>query len=579
MKHYRLLITTLILLLAVAVVWPALAQETTPAPAPISFTGPIEAVGDGAITVGGLTVNISGIDGTITSQFAAGITVEVSGSLQDGVVIAAVIIIITGDDDTPVDDGVINGFVVSYGGRSFDGTNTTFTYTVTGTGTPPALSHFDVEIPVCEPLLDVAGFSPSEAVSVGSDPTTGIDGIKWDLPLNTDASRTYSITFAGDVGEGTVLVAVKGGPGFEATSLPGPSCSVAGINLEKFVSSDGATWLDADDAPGPDVDLEAEVFFRFVVTNTGDVELTDLALSDDMLDTSACTIPASLATGAFFECQLGPLAAVEGQHTNVATVTAVSGDQTVTDTDSANYWGGDRPEIALVKDVSVDGGASWSDANSAPGPRVDIGEPVSFRFTVTNTGNVAVGGLTLMDSTFDTSSCTVPEALEVGASFECVIGPFDAVDGQHTNMATATALFGEQTLTVMDAANYFGGEPESDLPITIVIEGPVESININIIVIYGIQIELDDDDPLLTVIQIGDILRIEGDVDDLADGNTIIIIAITVIFINIDVVVDNDSGTVWRDSGNCDNPPPPWAPANGWRRRCEGGGSGSGSGS
>ena len=27
---------------------------------------------------------------------------------------------------------------------------------------------------------------------------------------------------------------------------------------------------------------------------------------------------------------------------------------------------------------------------------------------------------------------------------------------------------------------------------------------------------------------------------------------------------------IWQDDGkNCGNPPPPWAPANGWRRRCE----------
>ena len=39
------------------------------------------------------------------------------------------------------------------------------------------------------------------------------------------------------------------------------------------------------------------------------------------------------------------------------------------------------------------------------------------------------------------------------------------------------------------------------------------------------------------------------------------------------------TGEAWRDRGNCSNPPPPWAPAHGWRRRCEGGGgSGNSSG-
>jgi hypothetical protein len=49
-------------------------------------------------------------------------------------------------------------------------------------------------------------------------------------------------------------------------------------------------------------------------------------------------------------------------------------------------------------------------------------------------------------------------------------------------------------------------------------------------------------------------------------------------FTQVDVTV-SDSGEVWRDDGSCNNPPPPWAPANGWRRRCESGnGNGNGSG-
>jgi len=119
------------------------------------------------------------------------------------------------------------------------------------------------------------------------------------------------------------------------------------------------------------------------------------------------------------------------------------------------------------------------------------------------------------------------------------------------------------------------------MPVIIVIEGPVQAININIITIYNINIQVDVNDPILTVIQIGDIVRVSGNiVDDDDDGNTtIIIIAVTVVIVNVDVVIID--GDVWRDSGNCSNPPPPWAPANGWRRRCENpspGGSGMGMG-
>lgn len=121
-------------------------------------------------------------------------------------------------------------------------------------------------------------------------------------------------------------------------------------------------------------------------------------------------------------------------------------------------------------------------------------------------------------------------------------------------------------------------EPDEDGDIIIVIEGPVQSININIITIYNINIVLQPDEPLLTVIRIGDIIRVEGELsrnDDDDDDDDILlfnapitIIAITIIIVDVDVVVNVD-GSVWRDYGDCSNSPPSWAPASGWRARCE----------
>ncbi|GIL14153.1 MAG: hypothetical protein BroJett038_28730 [Chloroflexota bacterium] len=109
---------------------------------------------------------------------------------------------------------------------------------------------------------------------------------------------------------------------------------------------------------------------------------------------------------------------------------------------------------------------------------------------------------------------------------------------------------------------------DDDLPITLVIEGPVQQININIITIYNINIEVNINDPILNVIQIGDIVRVEGGIRD--SGDTIIIVAVNIIVVDVDVVII-DGDLIWRDDGSCLNAPPPWAPANGWRRRCEGG--------
>ncbi|MCI0712496.1 MAG: hypothetical protein L0154_20235 [Chloroflexi bacterium] len=459
------------------------------------------------------------------------------------------------------------GYEVTFVGRTYDpvSNTTTFTYRVVGSGEPPALSHFDLEIPQCEdsPSLEVVSFSPTQAVQIGTDPNTGVNGIKWDFGLAEDGEQLYSITFEGDVVLGEVATAVKAGNGFETIILPGAACSEASIDIEKFLSIDsGLTWLDADVGTGPDVTLENEVSFRFVITNDGTVDLTNITVTDDLISNITCGIPETLAPAAFFECTAGPVAVVEGEYVNVATASAAHEDSTVSDSDSASYFGGDRPSINVEKLVSADG-STWVDADNAPGLLVEIGSPVHFQISVTNDGNVPLTSIVLTDNHSSLASCTVPAVLEPENGFTCPVGPLEAVEGAFVNTATAVAAFEDQNVTDTDSANYFGGE--EDLPPIIIIEGPVEDIQGTIIIIFGIEIQLDPDDPLLAIILIGDFVHIEGDLDD--DGNVIIVIAGNVTIINVNVFI-NDDGDAWRDD-NCNNPPPPWAPAHGWRRKCE----------
>lgn len=99
----------------------------------------------------------------------------------------------------------------------------------------------------------------------------------------------------------------------------------------------------------------------------------------------------------------------------------------------------------------------------------------------------------------------------------------------------------------------------------IIVEGPLEAITANIVTIYGIDIALNPDEPLLNVIVVGDVLRIEANYN----ATTNVIVAVTVETVSNQVDVNPNTDEIWRDDGNCNNPPPPWAPANGWRRRCE----------
>jgi hypothetical protein len=133
--------------------------------------------------------------------------------------------------------------------------------------------------------------------------------------------------------------------------------------------------------------------------------------------------------------------------------------------------------------------------------------------------------------------------------------------------APPTAATGTLEPMVVAPPEASPGTPPTSIPITIIIEGAVEAIEGNVITIDGIPIEVAPDDPRLGAIQIGDVLRIEG--ESAKRGATPVIVAVNVIFVNADVAVGGN-GQVWRDDGNCANPPPSWAPAHGWRLRCEG---------
>ncbi|MCU0497630.1 MAG: hypothetical protein MUF87_09795 [Anaerolineae bacterium] len=118
------------------------------------------------------------------------------------------------------------------------------------------------------------------------------------------------------------------------------------------------------------------------------------------------------------------------------------------------------------------------------------------------------------------------------------------------------------------------------LPVIVILEGEIEAIDLNRVTVYGFTVILAAEDPYLAVLRIGDLVRVEG---ELAEGR--ILIADTIVLNNDDpaqnVIEAGPNGVIWRDSGDCSHPPPAWAPAQGWRARCESpapnpGGSGNG---
>jgi hypothetical protein len=113
--------------------------------------------------------------------------------------------------------------------------------------------------------------------------------------------------------------------------------------------------------------------------------------------------------------------------------------------------------------------------------------------------------------------------------------------------------------------------PTSGVGVITVIEGPVDHVDGNVITIYDVPVEVDPNDPVLGDIDEGDVVKVEGD----TKPGTVVVVATTVIVVNVTPVGTVDpsnptTGEVWHDDGTCAHPPPDWAPANGWRQRCQG---------
>jgi uncharacterized repeat protein (TIGR01451 family) len=210
---------------------------------------------------------------------------------------------------------------------------------------------------------------------------------------------------------------------------------------------DGTTYEEADAPTGPNV-IEGSntVRFKFVVTNIGTATLTNITLTDSIFDTSSCTIPDTLAPvgrpGSSFECEIGPITAEAGQHTNTATATGDYDAAMVDDTNDANYFGAPAPvpALSLVKSLQ-------SNADEDGSGDVTLGDTLTYSFVATNTGTSNLTNVTITDPLPGLSALnctpTQPASLAPGATLECtatyVVTAADVSEGAINNTATANS--------------------------------------------------------------------------------------------------------------------------------------------
>lgn len=368
------------------------------------------------------------------------------------------------------------------------------TNTATATGTPPAGAA-----PVSDPSSAAVAIAPAAALTVVKSATPNTVGKAGDtVTYSFVVTNTGNVTVsdvAVDEGafSGTGTLGAVTCPAGAASLAPGASVTCTapytftqadvdagkvtntataigtppGTGTTPPVSPPSEVTVGVDAAPAITVVKSATpatigaagatITYSFLVTNTGNVTLTDPTIAETAFSGTGTKPAASCPTG-----PLAPAASVTCTATYTATQADVdAGSVTNTATATATPPAGVTPPVSTPSSAAVTAAAVPSltvvksaDVTSITKP----GQAVKYSFLVTNTGNVTMNNITIDEGAF-TGTGTLPPAvcpqpsLAPGASEICVTtytvtqADLDA-GGTLSNTATGTGTPPGSTTTV-----------------------------------------------------------------------------------------------------------------------------------
>ncbi|NYZ62397.1 DUF7507 domain-containing protein [Luteimonas deserti] len=251
----------------------------------------------------------------------------------------------------------------------------------------------------------------------------------------TTCTGTHTITQA-EVDAGEVLntaTATGTTPGGGTTTSPPDDADVP------LSATPGLSIVKTAGVPGGNT-AGSTIDYSFVVTNTGGVTLTGIAIDDDRLDAPAVCPVTTLAPGATTTCTgthtitQAEVDAGEVLNTATATGTTPGGGTTTSPPDDENVVLERRPALTTEK-------ALTSNADEDGTGTVTLGDTLTYTVSATNSGTVTLTDVVIQDSRITPASVTCA-ALAPGA--RCLlVGTYvvtraDVVAGQVLNIAAVT---------------------------------------------------------------------------------------------------------------------------------------------
>ena len=351
----------------------------------------------------------------------------------------------TGDPtvlDIPANPSLDLDKELTAGGPTFDAADDplTYTFTVTNTGNVTITDPITIDDPL---ITDAGGTITCEAGPLAPTDSLTCEGIYEVTQDDLDAGEVLNVATASD-GNVTSPEAEETVPALQEPALETVKEAVS-IEVDGDVFTDIASERFV---PG------AIVTYEFTVTNTGNITLTDeITVEDNLIDDVTCAdLPSGgLAPGDDLICEAEyTVTADDVRITSVTNIASATSGDTESPLVSETVPADGEPALETVKELTAV--TNPDDSDSADLSFDEVGDVLTYTFTVTNVGEVAfVGDVNVQDTIIaDPILCFTPtgsdpafasgEEVICEATYEITQDDLDA--GEVVNEAFAETIFG-----------------------------------------------------------------------------------------------------------------------------------------